>query len=117
MILYNRGSRTINPNSPIAILPSKWSPDLPDDLGRKLLKMFPRDLTSSEGDVAKINTQLAQLASEKAKLEVENKALREQVANFEKLLAETPAPAPEPVAPAEPEPEPFFIAQPKKTRK
>lgn len=111
MKLYNRGSRVINPNTPQAILPGKWSQELDEAEGKKLLKMFPRDLTASVEDVNKINTRITELEAEKAKLTQENAALKAQVANFEKLVQASAEPDLAAVVTSESTPAPVAVPQ------
>lgn len=90
MKLFNRGQRTFNPNTPIAIKPGKWSPELTDEQGAKLLKMYPRELTSNEGEATRHNVALIEAEDKIKKLEEQNKELRDQVAGLQKLISNDP---------------------------
>jgi hypothetical protein len=90
MKLFNRGQRTFNPNTPIAIKPGKWSPELTEEQGTKLLKMYPRELTSNEGEASRHNAQLIEAEQKVRDLETENKKLRDQVAGLQKLVSNDP---------------------------
>ncbi len=90
MKLFNRGQRTFNPNTPIAIKPGKWSPELTEEQGIKLLKMYPRELTSNEGEATRHNVALVEAEDKIKKLEEQNKELRDQVAGLQRLVSNDP---------------------------
>lgn len=100
MNLYNKGGRTINPNTNQAIPPGKWK-DVPDEEAKKLLRMFPRDLTAVDPGAPSSE----QIAAEKENAELKAKlaAAEAKIANLEKLVA---ASVPDPVAPTVVEPPP-----------
>lgn len=115
--LFNRGQRTFNPNTSYVIKPNSWSPELTEEQAAKLLKMFPRELTSDEGVAQKHNLRIAELEQELAKTQAENKQLKDQVAGLQKILeadplsanllsntVPTPAPVATPHAPETPAP-------------
>lgn len=81
MKLYNRGRRTINNNTPQAHPPGKWL-GVDEVEGKKLLRLFPRDLTTNEAAEA----AEAAAKAEKAKLEAENAMLRAKLAEYEAQL-------------------------------
>lgn len=74
MRVYNKGRRTINPNTSHALRPGTWT-EIPDKEAERLLKMFPRDLTAAD-----------QSASE-AKLLTEIDTLKAQVSDLQAKLA------------------------------
>jgi hypothetical protein len=91
MKVYNKGTRTFNPGSPIAVKPGVWT-EIPDEEAAKLIKMFPRELTSVDSSVEEKNELTA--------LRQENSTLKAKIAEYEEKLAvlgePTPPPAPTP---------------------
>ena len=91
MKVYNKGTRTFNPGSPIAVKPGVWT-EIPDEEAAKLIKMFPRELTSVDSSVEEKNELTA--------LRQENSTLKAKIAEYEEKLAVlgelTPPPAPAP---------------------
>ena len=104
MKLFNKGRRTINPNTPAALLPGRWSPDLTDAEAAKMLKMFPNELTSAEAPVTGPSAKELELAAENAKLKESLAAMETRLANLETLASPIPstttveAPEPEQMA-------------------
>lgn len=89
MKLYNRGQRVINPQTPNELRPGKWSKELSDQEGTKLLKMFPRDLTSNAEAVSKEKQELEKLQEELKKEQEKNSELLKQVEGLQTLLNTT----------------------------
>lgn len=81
MKLYNNGRRTINPNTPQAHAPGRWL-EIEETEGRRLLKLFPRDLTTN----AAAEAAEAAAKAERAKLAAENAELKAKLAEFEAKL-------------------------------
>lgn len=82
MKLYNNGRRVINPNTPQAHAPGKWL-EVDDAEGKRLLKLFPRDLTTN----AAAEAAEAAARAERAKLSAENEELKAKLAKYEAQLA------------------------------
>lgn len=101
MKLFNRGRRTFNPGTPSAILPGRWT-ELPDDEAKKMLRLYPRDLTSNDQPSGPTPAEVA--------LRKENAALKERLAKYETQMANLEKVTVEPVKPVEftaPIPEPI----------
>lgn len=92
MKLYNRGRRTINAHTKQEHKPGTWL-EVDETEGQKLLRLFPRDLTTN----AAAEAAEAAAKAEKAKLEAENAELRAKLAKYEAQLGnlEKVATAPE----------------------
>lgn len=98
MRIYNRGRRVINPNTTHALRPGTWT-EIPDEDAKKLLRMFPKDLTSSESSPqeTKLVEENQALQAELVKLKEENAALKKEMAEIMALvkMAEEQKPAPD----------------------
>ena len=82
MKIYNKGSRVFNPNSPGAIRPGVWT-EVEDKEAERLLKLYPRELTTNSAAVTIVNPALE---AENKRLKAENARLTTQMANMEKLI-------------------------------
>lgn len=92
MKLYNRGQRVINLNTPLECRPGKWSAELHEDDAAKLLKMFPRDLTSNADVVTAEKKEIERLQEELKKEQEANAELLKQVEGLQNLLNTTLTP-------------------------
>lgn len=114
MKLFNRGRRTFNPGTSIALLPGRWT-DIPDEDAKKLLRMYPRDLTTNE--------QPTGPSSEEIRLAKENKELKARLAKYEtqmdglEKIATTQTPPIDAPIPDAPAPAPAKAPKPPKQAK
>jgi hypothetical protein len=100
MKLFNRGHRTFNPGTPHALIPGRWT-ELPDEDAKKLLKSYPRDLTTNDQPTGPSAEEI-RLAKENADLKTKLAAYEARMDGLEKI-ATAPTPpldAPIPAAPA-----------------
>jgi hypothetical protein len=90
MKIFNRGRRTFNPGTPSAILPGRWT-ELPDDDAKKMLRMYPRDLTSNDQPSGPTPAEI-QLRKENAELKKRLAKYEAQMDNLEKVATEPTKP-------------------------
>lgn len=104
--LFNKGSRSIIikvDGKDLHIRPNIWTPVEDDAKADRLLRMYPRELTSSPDVVSHAEKENERLRAENARLLQEMQTLQTQISNFEKVVKT--AISPDPVLPVSISPE------------